>query len=180
MNTGVVSMRYAKALLSYAKEQGAENAIYGNMLQLLHTLQSVKELQTMLASPSVTAAQRLSLLCSAVDSSPVYENFMRLVIKEEREALLIFIAHCYISLYRKDKNIVAVTLTTAVPANDTLKEKVASMIGHGAEVEMLNVVDPAIIGGFICETDSRRLDASVKRQLRDINEHLIKQNRKLV
>ena len=39
MNTGVVSMRYAKALLFYAKEQGVEDAIYGNMLQLLHTLQ---------------------------------------------------------------------------------------------------------------------------------------------
>lgn len=180
MNTGVVSMRYAKALLSYAKEQGAESAIYGNMLQLLHTLQSVKELSVMLASPSLTATQRLSLLCSAVDSSPVYENFMRLVIKEEREALLIFIAHSYITLYRKEMNIVAVTLTTAVTADDALKEKVASMVGHGTEVEMLNVVDPSIIGGFICETDSRRLDASVKRQLRDINEQLIKQNRKLV
>ena len=94
--------------------------------------------------------------------------------------MLIFIAHSYITLYRKEKNIVAVTLTTAVTADDALKEKVASMVGHGAEVEMLNVVDPSIIGGFICETDSRRLDASVKRQLRDINEQLIKQNRKLV
>ena len=43
MNTGVVSMRYAKALLAYAKEQGAEDAIYRNMLQLMATLQQVKE-----------------------------------------------------------------------------------------------------------------------------------------
>ena len=71
-------------------------------------------------------------------------------------------------------------LPTLTDINDALKEKVASMVGNGAEVEMLNVVDPSIIGGFICETDSRRLDASVKRRLRDINEHLIKQNRKLV
>jgi F0F1-type ATP synthase delta subunit len=38
MNTGVVSMRYAKALFAYAKEQGVEDAIYRNMLQLMATL----------------------------------------------------------------------------------------------------------------------------------------------
>ena len=38
MNTGVISMRYAKALLAYAKEQGVEDAIYSNMLQLMLTL----------------------------------------------------------------------------------------------------------------------------------------------
>ena len=87
-------MRYAKALFAYAKQQGAEDAIYRNMLQLMVTLQQVKDLGNMLAAPTLSKEERVRLLCSAVDSSAVYEDFMRLVVDEEREPLLIFIAHC--------------------------------------------------------------------------------------
>ena len=174
-------MRYAKALLAYAKEQGAEDAIYRNMLQLMATLQQVKELVAMLAVPSLSKEERVRLLCSAVENSPVYENFIRLVVGEEREPLLIFIAHSYVSLYRKEKNIVAVRLTTAQPVDEALCDKVSvAVLGGEATVEMQNVVDDAIIGGFIYETDTHRLDASIRRQLRDIETEFVKQNRKLV
>ena len=181
MNTGVVSMRYAKALFAYAQEQGVEDAIYRNMLQLIVTLQQVKELGATLAAPTLSKEERVRLLCSAVDSSPVYENFMRLVVDEEREPLLIFIAHCYVSLYRKAKAIVAVKFTTAVPVDDCFCDKVsAEFAPAGATVEVQNIVDEGIIGGFVYETESHRLDASIRRQLRDIETEFVKQNRKLV
>ena len=174
-------MRYAKALFAYAKQQGCEEAIYHNMLQLMVTLQQVKELGNMLAAPTLSKEERVRLLCSAVDSSPVYENFVRLVVDEEREPLLIFIAHCYVSLYRKEKNIVAVRFTTAEPASQALLDKVAAaFVADGAAVEMQNVVDEGIVGGYIYETETHRLDASMRRQLRDIETEFVKQNRKLV
>ena len=181
MNTGVVSMRYAKALLAYAKQQGVEDAIYHNTLQLMTTLQQVKDLGNMLAAPSLSKEERVRLLCSAVDSSPVYENFVRLVIDEERESLLIFIAHCYVSLYRKEKNIVAVRLTTAELAPQALCDKIlAAFAPTVATVELHNVADKGIVGGFVYETETHRLDASIRRQLRDIQTEFIKQNRKQV
>jgi F-type H+-transporting ATPase subunit delta len=174
-------MRYAKALFAYAKEHGAEDAIYHNMLQLMATLQQVKELVAMLAAPSLSKEERVRLLCSAVDSSPVYEDFMRLVVAEEREPLLIFICHCYVSLYRKAKDIVAVRITTAGPADEAMCRSMTSLVaGDGATVELQNVVDEDIVGGFLCETETHRLDASIRRQLRDIEKELVKQNRKLV
>ena len=174
-------MRYAKALFAYAKEQGVEDAIYRNMLQLMATSQQVKELAAMLAAPTLSKDERVRLLCSAVDSSLVYENFVRLVIDEERESLLIFIAHCYVSLYRKEKNIVAVRFTTAEPASPALCDKVAAVfVADGATVELHNVVDEGIVGGFIYETETHRLDASIRKQLRDIETEFVKQNRKLV
>ena len=181
MNTGVISMRYAKALLAYAKEQGVEDAIYSNMLQLMLTLQRVKELGSMLVAPSLSKNERVKLLCSAVESSSVYEDFIRLVVNEEREPVLIFIAHCYVSLYRVAKNIVPVTLTTAQQVDEELCERIASeIVGAGAVVELQHIVDDGIIGGFICETGTHRLDASIRGQLREIEKEFVKQNRKLV
>ena len=174
-------MRYAKALFTYAKEQGMEDAIYRNMLQLMATLQQVKELAAMLAAPTLSKDERVRLLCSAVNASPVYEDFMRLVVDEERESLLIFIAHCYVSLYRKAKNVVAVRFTTAEPLGEEFCDSVAAEFAPGgATVELQNVVDEDIVGGFIYETESHRLDASIRRQLRDIETEFVKQNRKLV
>ena len=174
-------MRYAKALFAYAKEQGVEDAIYRNMLQLMATLQQVKELAAMLAAPTLSKDERVRLLCSAVDCSAVYEDFMRLVVDEERESLLIFIAHCYVSLYRKAKNIVAVRITTAEPLGEEFCDRVgAAFAPEGATVELQNIVDGDIVGGFIYETETHRLDASIRRQLRDIETEFVKQNRKLV
>lgn len=174
-------MRYAKALFAYAKEQGVEDAIYRNMLQLMATLQQVKELAAMLAAPTLSKDERVRLLCSAVDSSAVYEDFMRLVVDEERESLLIFIAHCYVSLYRKAKNIVAVRITTAEHLGEEFCDRVgAAFAPEGATVELQNIVDEEVVGGFIYETETHRLDASIRRQLRDIETEFIKQNRKLV
>ena len=174
-------MRYAKALFAYAKELGVEDAIYRNMLQLMATLQQVKELAAMLAAPTLSKDERVRLLCSAVDSSAVYEDFMRLVVDEERESLLIFIAHCYVSLYRKAKNIVAVRITTAEPLGEEFCDRVgAAFAPEGATVELQNIVDGDIVGGFIYETETHRLDASIRRQLRDIETEFVKQNRKLV
>jgi F-type H+-transporting ATPase subunit delta len=111
----------------------------------------------------------------------VYEDFMRLVVDEERESLLIFIAHCYVSLYRKAKNIVAVRITTAEPLGEEFCDRVgAAFAPEGATVELQNVVDEGVVGGFIYETETHRLDASIRRQLRDIETEFVKQNRKLV
>lgn len=174
-------MRYAKALLAYAKEQGVEDAIYSNMLQLIVTLQRVKELGAMLVAPSLSKEERVKLLCSAVESSSVYEDFIRLVVNEEREPLLIFIAHCYVSLYRDAKNIVPVTLTTAQQVDEELCERITSeIVVAGAVVELQHIVDDGIIGGFICETETHRLDASIRGQLREIEKEFVKQNRKLL
>ena len=69
----------------------------------------------------------------------------------------------------------------AFPADDALNGKITAMLaGDHDSVELNNVVDPSIIGGFILEADSKRLDASVGSQLREIRKQLVKQNRKLV
>ena len=181
MNIGIISTRYAKAMLAFAMEHGAESEIYGNMQQLCNTFQVVRQLPVVLCNPSLSQDERVALICDAVDASPLFRCFAQLVVKEGREEMLPFIAHSYIMLYREAKKIFAVDLTTAVPVDDALKEKVSAMFGEDYnEVELSNIVEPSIIGGFIIEADSKRLDASVMRQLSDIRKQLVKQNRKIV
>lgn len=182
MNTGIISMRYAKALYDYAVEQGDEEGVYADMKQLLYTLQTIKEIPVLLRDPMLPAKRREELICAVSENSSSFKRFAHLVVKEERVELLLFIAHCFISLYRKRKGILFVSLTTAVPVTEAFKEKVAAIVKGTKEgtIEMDTAVDPSIIGGFVCDVDYRRFDASVSTQLSNARKRLVKLNRKLV
>ena len=182
MNVGVISMRYAKALYMYAKEQKAEDAICKNMSQLKQLLFDVKSLPVMLKDPLLTADEKVKKLCKAVDGGDVFERFMTLVLKASRENLLLFIAHAYIRLYRRDKGILAVRVITASSLTPELKSKIMGVIKQHStlDVRIKEIVDNSILGGFVIETDDKRFDASVKKQLEEIKKQLVKTVRKLV
>ncbi len=182
MNLGIVSMRYARALLAYATERKVEDAIYADMLQLSAVVGEVRELVLTLQNPVLTFAEKVDLLCSTVEESYEFRNFASLIIKHGREELLGYIAHGYITLYRKQKNIVAAKLTTPLPLGDAMREKIAAIIARAchATVELENVADSTIIGGFIYDADSLRYDASVKGKLQKIEKQMVKQNKRLI
>lgn len=182
MNIGVISKRYAKALYEYAQEHNAQAAIYENMLQLKDVLRRVKELPVVLKNPSLSLLQKTSLICSAVTPSPVFVNFITLVVKHGREDMLLYIAYAYIGLYRQKNRVVAIKITTAAPMSESFLQKVENLVEtqENVTVEMKNVVDEAIIGGFLCEAFSARYDASVKSQLAEVRKKLVKLNKKIV
>ena len=111
-----------------------------------------------------------------------YRKFATLIVKQEREELLIYIAHAYISLYRKKKNIVAVKITTAIKLDQPIADKVVSLVkseGYSG-VELENIVDDSIIGGFMLEVDSKRLDATLSSFLKKIEKQLVDDTHRLV
>lgn len=69
---------------------------------------------------------------------------------------------------------VSVTVTTAVPLDDDLREKVRAKAEADlkAPVYLVERVDPSIIGGIMLEARGKRYDASVRAQLANIRKML--------
>ena len=69
---------------------------------------------------------------------------------------------------------VSVTVTTAVPLDDDLREKVRAKAEADlkALVYLVERVDPSIIGGIMLEARGKRYDASVRAQLANIRKTL--------
>lgn len=69
---------------------------------------------------------------------------------------------------------VSVTVTTAVPLDDDLREKVRAKAEADlkAPVYLVERVDPSIIGGVMLEARGKRYDASVRAQLANIRKTL--------
>lgn len=69
---------------------------------------------------------------------------------------------------------VSVTVTTAVPLDEDLREKVRAKAEADlkAPVYLVERVDPSIIGGIMLEARGKRYDASVRAQLANIRKTL--------
>ena len=96
-------MRYARALLLYATEQGVEDVIYKNMSQLVHTLDYVRELPVLLHAPVLTAEERVKIICEAVDGDEVFDRETIDDLYNLAEGALTsdepsYVAHCYVDL----------------------------------------------------------------------------------
>ena len=103
-------------------------------------------------------------------------SFIKLVLGEDRENTLQFMANSYITLYRQQKNITRGKLTTAAVVSVATEQKMKQMVESNTNgtVEFETEVNPEIIGGFILEYDTYRLDASVQNQLRTVLTQLTK------
>jgi F-type H+-transporting ATPase subunit delta len=79
-------------------------------------------------------------------------------------------AASYITLYRKQKNITRGRLITATTVTPATEQKMKQMVESNTQgtVEFQTEINPDIIGGFILEYDTYRMDASVKTKLNSI------------
>lgn len=176
MDSGVISTRYARALYKGAVQSGCEAAVYRDMQTLIQAYTDVPALRRTIDNPMLDAVQKESLLTSGCgnDAHELTRRFIKLVLHEGREAVIQLMAMSYVNIYRKEKNIIHGKLITATTINQATEEKVRQMVENltDSNVEFRSEVDSEIIGGFILEYDTYRMDASVQSQLRSILKQL--------
>lgn len=184
MNTGVVSRRFAKALLAYAKGEGLEDKVYKEVKTLAVHFAEVPALRRAVENPVLERSKKLELLCEASggkDVSQVMTRFLSLVLEDRREKFLQFMMWSYIDLYQEDKHILFGKLTTAVHSPRLVEhlQRLAGKVTNG-EVILEEKVDKNLIGGYIIELDGFRLDSSVANQLKRVKQQFIAKNRRIV
>jgi F-type H+-transporting ATPase subunit delta len=173
MDIGVISVRYARALLKSASDAKIDEAVYQQMQLLAKSYIEVPQLRQTIDNPMLSKEKKEMLLVTAAggeQASPLTKVFISLVLKEDRENMIQFMANSYVTLYRKQKNVIRGKLTTAVAVAPATEQKMRSMVESRTQgiVEFETEVNPDIIGGFVLEYDTYRMDASVKSKLNNI------------
>ncbi len=172
MDIGVISVRYARALLKSATEAKIETSVYEEMQTLAKTYAEVPQLRQTIDNPMLSKDKKQELLLTAVGENPsdLTKAFIGLVLKEDRENVMQFITNSYVTLYRQQKNVIRGRLITAAAVSPATEQKMRQMVENktNGTVEFETEVNPDIIGGFILEYDTYRMDASVKAKLNNI------------
>lgn len=172
MDIGVISVRYARALLDSAVVMKLDEDVYQEMQVLCKSFLDVPDFRFTIDNPMLAKDKKLQLIITACGGkvTELTQRFFQIILREDRESVLQFMANSYISLYRWMKHVTQGKLITAVAVSPETEQKVKRMVEsktHGS-VEFNTEVDPNIIGGFILEYDTYRMDASVKTKLHQV------------
>lgn len=185
MNEGMISKRYARALLQSAIEQKVEDQVYAEMKRLNRVFQELPTLRSAMNNPTLSNKDKEGLILAAIDENQkvceLTKSFVNLVTMKKRNRYIQFMALSYIDLYCDYKNILTAQLTTATDVNDEVITKIKALAQKitSGQIDFDTNIDPSIEGGFILKVDTYRLDASVRSQLNKIRKDLIYENTKL-
>ncbi|MBS1589067.1 MAG: ATP synthase F1 subunit delta [Bacteroidetes bacterium] len=168
-----LAARYAKSLLDFAVEQNNLEATLADVTLLDKISTHSRDFASMLRSPIIKSDKKQAILDAVLGNrlSPITKAFFTLLVNKGREANLPEIAKSFIAQYKEVKNIKTLRLTTAVPASDALKKKImdrALVSLNESQVELIEQVNPDIIGGFVLEVDDKLFDASIRKDLKDV------------
>ncbi|MDO5442180.1 MAG: F0F1 ATP synthase subunit delta [Bacteroidia bacterium] len=158
MNSGIISSRYAKALLKLVDETGNGETVYRQILQVLRSTDTMPE-----------------------HWEPELQQFIQLLVRNKRTEYIKYIFHTFIGMYNASRGRTVAQLKTAVPApylEEKLKEVLEGKLGGELLLEVS--VDPDLIGGFVLTIDDKMLDASVLRQIEEIRGQFLDKNKRIV
>ena len=158
MNTGIISRRYATALLRYTQETGSGERVSTQVRELLKG-------QDM----------------SGFSLTPELQRFTELLAQKGRMEYVRGIFQTFLQLYYDSIGVKPVALTVAAPAPG-LEERLRPVLEKqfGCKLLFETTVDPGLVGGFVIEVGEKQLDASVRHRLDVIRRQFIISNNRLV
>lgn len=174
----IVASRYAKSLLDLSVEKKQLEETRKDMKLVQQICVSGKDLVSLLNSPIVKTDKKVEIL-SAIFGKSVSKltiSFFTLLVNKRRESYIPEISKAFNELYKNKMNITTAVIKTAVGLDDKLKKRVLEIVKQAApngEIELIEKVDPSIIGGFVLTISDRQLDESVKHKLAELKKNLL-------
>ena len=162
------AIRYAKAVLDLANGKNSAEAVNNDMTLMSATIAENEDINNMLQSPIIrSSVKRSALLEIFKNSNQISVNLIDTLISNKRINILELVALKYNQLYNELIGSEIASVTTAVPMSGDLEMKVLAKVKEltSKAVELENVVDESILGGFILRVGDKQYNASIANQL---------------
>jgi F-type H+-transporting ATPase subunit delta len=162
------AIRYAKAVLSLASNLNTAEAVNKDMKLIADTIADNMELSNMLESPVVPSSNKKAVLLEVFKTSDkTTQSLIDVLHSNKRIDILGLVALKYNVLFDESNGVQLATVTTAVALTAALEKEVLAKAKEltGENVEVKNIIDESIIGGFILRIGDMQYNASVANQL---------------
>lgn len=166
--------RYVKSLLQLAIEKKALDQVHNDMLLFSSVVRSNREFALLLRNPIVKHDKKRDIL-EKLFKGKVHSLTLAIfdiITKKNREPLLAAIADEFHNAYNEHQGIGKASITTATPLDAKMRadfEKLAASYSEKNQVELVEKVDPDMIGGFVLNVGDRQVDASIKNKLKALS-----------
>lgn len=172
MSVNRIASRYAKPLLELSIEKGILEEVAKDMDDFAALCESNRDFVLMLKNPILNHLKKLSIL-KKIFTGKVNDltlSLFDIISRKNREQYLPEIAVEFHKQYNISKGIAEATVTTVVPLTAQLKQEIIALVNNvtGKEVELTEIMDPSIIGGFILTIGDRQIDDSINSKLNEL------------
>lgn len=173
MNKDNLIENYAVALFNNAMVDNIQDKIFEEITAINRIITDNFDIREFLFSPIVNKNDKINavnLLAKNIKISTIVQNFLLLLVKNSRTAILSNIVDVYNTLLYESKNIKIVQVISANKLQPKEQEWIKSRIEKelNQKTEILFDIDSTIIGGIVVKYDSMLQDYSIKGSLEKI------------
>jgi len=164
-------------LFDAAKENDRLQQVSEELADFAAAVHDVPELRAVLRNPQLDPRAKVGVLDELLGGAePLVRNFLRLTAEKGRIGQIEDIAREFDRLLAREERRLNVELTTARELSDDEAREILQQIeqASGRTVEATRRVDPSLIGGFVLQAGSMRVDASVRGRLQGLRQELVK------
>ena len=171
-----LAYRYAHALYSVAKKQGAIVAVIEEVESFIKVLEVDSQLRKFFLHPAISPSEKKQMLKELVENriSPLSLTFLSILFDAKRTNYVGLICSTLAELYDKDRNRTRAQLFSVFPIDPALRQKIKERVAVylQREVDLEFLIDPDILGGVKLKISDNVIDATALHKLKKIEEKI--------
>ena len=167
---GGVIDRYAAALYAHAEDVNQLDQVVQEMTDLGKMIDSSADLRRLLESPLIDINQARTAAFAVLDShgfGKAVRDFVGVVSNNRRLRLLRSIVNAFAELVAQKRGVVVARVSSAHALSDLQRQQLRARLieaGYG-NVNILEQVEPDLLGGLVVRIGARLYDTSLKSRL---------------
>ncbi|TXK37171.1 ATP synthase F1 subunit delta [Pontibacter qinzhouensis] len=164
-----VASRYAKSLIELASERNVLEQVQADLQLFSQVVSQNRDFQLLLQNPIIKSDKKLAIITSVFGKkvNPLTLAFFGIITRKRREPILEAVAVEFQNQYNELKEIQVATVSSAMPLTAALREQIIMQltVQTGKSIQLIEKVDPSLIGGFVLRVGDKQYDSSVRHSL---------------
>lgn len=177
---GILAGRYARALFLIGQERKILDSLQSDMFHFAEMLNKNQDFNNFFVSPEVTRIAKEQKIKELFENifSPVFFNFLFVVLKKGRQNLFVDISEAFSSELDVFYNRIKASVVSSVELTPEMVKEIREQLSKQLKKEVILITesDEALIGGIRITVDGKVIDGSVKGQLDRMKKYLAEQS----
>lgn len=170
-----VASRYAKSLIDLALETKQLEQVRNDMRLIKDVCKSNSDFVNLLESPIVKTDKKMAIFKTIFEGkiSNTTQAFLNVIATKRREGYIDDMANAFDEMYKQQLNITTVKVESAIKLDDASKNQIISIVKQNVngEIELIEKVNPELIGGFVLTINDKQVDQSVRKRLSELKKN---------
>lgn len=168
---------YAAAMIQQAQKLGEVDVLHRELQDLAGRLDEDELLRAIMTTPTVDAGKRTAMIERMFRTrySDVFVDSLQVLNRKGRLDVIAAVCEAFREARDDLQGRIQILVRSAAPISEQSRDRILSILERvtGKSTEMIETVDPAILGGLVIQVSDRKLDTSVLRKLAILRQQLL-------